>query len=146
MPDNAPMLGVFADAGFAVSRRLEGGTTEVRLEIAPTDQYRAAVDERDHLAVTTSLAPFFAPKTVAVVGASTRRGSIGGELFRNILDSDLGSSIPSTRRLRQSPACGPTPRWRTFPTLSTSLSSAFRGRRCSTRPRRRCGRARAPCA
>jgi acetate---CoA ligase (ADP-forming) len=93
MPDNAPMLGVFADAGFAVSRRLEGGTTEVRLEIAPTDQYRAAVDERDHLAVTTSLAPFFAPKTVAVVGASTRRGSIGGELFRNILDSDFDGIV-----------------------------------------------------
>jgi acetate---CoA ligase (ADP-forming) len=93
MPDNAPMLGVFADAGFAVSRRLEGGTTEVRLEIAPTDQYRAAVDERDHLAVTASLAPFFAPKTVAVIGASTRRGSIGGELFRNILDSDFDGIV-----------------------------------------------------
>ena len=34
MPGNEPMLRVFADAGFAVSRRLEGGTTEVRLEIA----------------------------------------------------------------------------------------------------------------
>ncbi len=86
MTDNRAMLGVFADAGFAVSRRLEGGTTEVRLEIVPTEVYRAAVDERDHVAVAASLAPFFAPKTVAVVGASTRRGSIGGELFRNILD------------------------------------------------------------
>ncbi|MGE5274034.1 MAG: GNAT family N-acetyltransferase [Verrucomicrobiota bacterium] len=89
MPDNEPMLRVFADAGFAVSRRLEGGTTEVRLEIAPTEEYRAAVDERDHIAVVASLAPFFKPKTVAVVGASTRRGSIGGELFRNILDSNF---------------------------------------------------------
>jgi acetate---CoA ligase (ADP-forming) len=89
MPDNEPMLRVFADAGFAVSRRLEGGTTEVRLEIAPTEQYRAAVDERDHVAVVASLVPFFRPKTVAVVGASTRRGSIGGELFRNILDSNF---------------------------------------------------------
>ena len=87
MPDNAPMLRVFADAGFAVSRRLEGGTTEVRLEIEPTESYRAAVDERDHVAVAASLAPFFAPRTVAVVGASTRRGSIGGELFRNILEA-----------------------------------------------------------
>jgi acetyl coenzyme A synthetase (ADP forming)-like protein len=93
MPDNAPMLGVFADAGFAVSRRIEGGTTEVRLEIAPTEEYRAAVDERDHLAVAASLAPFFAPKTVAVVGASTRRGSIGGELFRNILDSNFDGIV-----------------------------------------------------
>ena len=87
LPENEPMLRVFADAGFAVSRRLEGGTTEVRLGIAPTEEYRAAVDERDHVAVAASLAPFFRPRTVAVVGASTRRGSIGGELFRNILDS-----------------------------------------------------------
>jgi acetyl coenzyme A synthetase (ADP forming)-like protein len=87
MPDNIAMLRVFADAGFAVSRRLEGGTTEVRLAIEPTSDYRAAVDERDHVAVAASLRPFFAPRTVAVVGASTRRGSIGGELFRNILDS-----------------------------------------------------------
>ena len=93
MPDNAPMLRVFADAGFAVSRRIDGGTTEVRLEIVPTDQYRAAVDERDHLAVAASLAPFFTPKTVAVVGASTRRGSIGGELFRNILDSNFDGIV-----------------------------------------------------
>jgi acetyl coenzyme A synthetase (ADP forming)-like protein len=89
MPDNRAMLGVFADAGFAVSRRLEGGTTEVRLAIQPTETYRAAVDERDHVAVAASLAPFFSPRTVAVIGASTRRGSIGGELFRNILEGDF---------------------------------------------------------
>jgi acetate---CoA ligase (ADP-forming) len=87
MPDNRAMLRVFEDAGFAVSRRLEGGTSEVRLAIHPTESYRAAVDERDHVAVAASLAPFFTPRTVAVVGASTRRGSIGGELFRNILDA-----------------------------------------------------------
>jgi acetate---CoA ligase (ADP-forming) len=89
MSGNAPMLRVFADAGFAVSRSLEGGTTEVRLSIAPTQAYRDAVDERDHVAVAASLAPFFSPQTVAVVGASSRRGSIGGELFRNILDSNF---------------------------------------------------------
>ncbi len=87
MPDNTPMLRVFEAAGFDVSRRLEGGTTEVRLTIASTETYRAAVDERDHVAVAASLAPFFEPRTVSVVGASTRRGSIGGELFRNILES-----------------------------------------------------------
>jgi acetyl coenzyme A synthetase (ADP forming)-like protein len=95
MPDNRAMLNVFADAGFAVSRRLEGGTTEVRLAIQSTETYRAAVDERDHVAVAASLTPFFSPRTVAVVGASTRRGSIGGELFRNILDADfVGIAYP----------------------------------------------------
>jgi acetate---CoA ligase (ADP-forming) len=89
MPDNAAMLRVFADAGFGISRHLESGTTEVRLAIAPTETYRQAVDERDHIAVAASLEPFFKPRTVAVVGASTRRGSIGGELFRNILEADF---------------------------------------------------------
>ncbi|HZR95747.1 MAG TPA: GNAT family N-acetyltransferase, partial [Gaiellaceae bacterium] len=98
MPDNRAMLRVFEDAGFAVSRRVEGGTTEVRLEIQPTESYRAAVDERDHVAVAASLRPFFSPRTVAVVGASTRRGSIGGELFRNILDADFaGAAYPVNR-------------------------------------------------
>ena len=41
------------------------------------------------VAVAASLQPFFTPRTVAVVGASSRRGSIGGELFRNILDSNF---------------------------------------------------------
>ena len=94
MPDNSPMLRVFEDAGFEASRRLEGGTVEVRLAIAPTETYRAAVDERDHVAVAASLAPFFAPRTVAVVGAFARRGSIGGELFRNILLELLGHRVP----------------------------------------------------
>ncbi len=89
MSDNTLMLRVFEDAGFGIARRLEGGTTEVRLAIAPTATYRAAVDERDHTAVAASLSPFFSPHTVAVIGASPRRGSIGGELFRNILGSNF---------------------------------------------------------
>ncbi len=89
MPDNAPMLRVFEDAGFDVTRRLEGGTAEVQLAIGPTATYIARVDERDHVAVAASLEPFFNPRSVAVIGASTRRGSIGGELFRNILESDF---------------------------------------------------------
>ncbi len=116
MADNLAMLGVFADAGFAVSRRLEGGTTEVRLEIAPTEEYRAAVDERDHVAVAASLAPFFAPETVAVVGASTRRGSIGGELFRNILEGGfegiaypVNSKAPSVAGVRAYPSIADIP-------------------------------------
>jgi acetate---CoA ligase (ADP-forming) len=113
MPENQPMLRVFADAGFAVSRRLEGGTTEVRLSIAPTEEYRAAVDERDHVAVAASLEPFFKPKTVAVVGASTRRGSIGGELFRNILDSDFDGIVYPVN-----PTAGSVAGVRAYPSIS----------------------------
>jgi acetyl coenzyme A synthetase (ADP forming)-like protein len=95
LPDNRAMLRVFEDAGFDVTRRLDGGTVEVRLAIAPTGAYRARVDERDHVAVVASLRPFFAPRSVAVVGASSRRGTIGGELFRNILAGEFaGAAYP----------------------------------------------------
>ena len=98
LPGNAAMLGVFRDAGFEVVRELEGGEIEVRFPIAPTETFRARVDERDHVAVTASLQPFFAPRSLAVVGASRRRGSIGGELFRNVITADFeGAAYPVNR-------------------------------------------------
>jgi acetyl coenzyme A synthetase (ADP forming)-like protein len=98
MPENRAMLGVFEGAGLEVTRELDGGEFEVRFPIAPTERYRERVDERDHLAVTASLRPFFEPKSVAVIGASRRRGSIGGELFRNVLAADfVGAAYPVNR-------------------------------------------------
>lgn len=95
MPENRPMLAVFEDAGFKIARALEGGEIEVRFPIGATATYQEAVDERDHVAVTASLRPFFEPASVAVIGASRRRGSIGGELFRNILAADFtGAAFP----------------------------------------------------
>jgi acetate---CoA ligase (ADP-forming) len=97
-PGNAAMLSVFRDAGFEVQRRLEGGVVEVGFDIEPTEQYLVRVDERDHLAVSASLRLFFSPSSVAVIGASQRRGSIGGELFRNILRGDYeGVAYPVNR-------------------------------------------------
>jgi len=89
MADNRGMLGVFEAIGFELTRELAGGEIEIQFPIAPTERYEERVDERDHVAVTASLRPFFEPRSVAVVGASRRRGSIGGELFRNVLQADF---------------------------------------------------------
>ena len=105
MGSNRPMLRVFEDAGFTVSRHVEDGAVEVRLSIEPTGEYRERVDERDHVAVAASLRPFFAPRTVAVVGASSRRGSIGGELYRNVLEAGF-DGIAYPVNLRGEPVAG----------------------------------------
>jgi acetate---CoA ligase (ADP-forming) len=96
--ENSAMLGVFRDAGFAVTRAGEGGELEIRFPIASTGSYREHVAARDHVAVRASLEPFFHPRTVAVVGASKRRRSIGGELFRNILAADFAGSVYPVNR------------------------------------------------
>jgi acetyl coenzyme A synthetase (ADP forming)-like protein len=93
MPANRAMLRVFSDAGFEIGRELESGIVEVHLAIAPTETFRERVEARDHVAVSASLRPFFTPERVAVIGASRRRGSIGGELFRNILDADFTGAV-----------------------------------------------------
>jgi acetyl coenzyme A synthetase (ADP forming)-like protein len=98
LAENRGMLGVFEALGFELSRELSGGEIEIVFPIASTEQYEARVDERDHVAVTASLRPFFEPASVAVLGASRRRGSIGGELFRNILEADfVGAAYPINR-------------------------------------------------
>ncbi len=98
LADNRDMLGVFEAAGYELTRELAGGEVEVRFPIAPTERFEERVDERDHVAVRASLRPFFEPESVAVIGASRRRGSIGGELFRNILAADFqGAAYPVNR-------------------------------------------------
>jgi acetyl coenzyme A synthetase (ADP forming)-like protein len=96
---NRPMLSMFSEAGFAVAREVSAGVVEVRLDLTPTVAYRERVDERDHLAVAASLEPFFRPRSLAVIGASARRGSIGGELFRNVLNGEfVGAAYPVNPR------------------------------------------------
>jgi acetate---CoA ligase (ADP-forming) len=98
LPENRPMLGVFEAAGFEVRRAIEGGVFEVTFPIAPTPTYLERVDERDHIAAAASLRPFFAPASVAVLGASRRPESIGGQLFRNILAGEYtGVAYPVNR-------------------------------------------------
>jgi acetyl coenzyme A synthetase (ADP forming)-like protein len=98
LADNRDMLGVFSAIGFELKRELAGGEIELTFPIALTARYEERVDERDHVAVTASLRPFFEPRSVAVIGASRRHGTIGGGLFRNILQADFsGAAYPVNR-------------------------------------------------
>ncbi|HEX5468709.1 MAG TPA: GNAT family N-acetyltransferase [Gaiellaceae bacterium] len=98
LPANMAMLQVFERAGFEVSRTLAGGEVEVVFPIAPTESYRVSVETRDHQAVVASLRPFFMPASVAVAGASPRPGSIGGLVFRNIVEAGFtGAAYPVNR-------------------------------------------------
>jgi len=98
LAENRQMLSVFTGAGFDVVRELEHGEVEVSFPLASTETFQARVEERDHVAVAASLRAFFEPASVAVIGASRRRGSIGGELFRNVLDADFdGAAYPVNR-------------------------------------------------
>ena len=98
LPENRPMLRVFDDSGFEVNRTDDGEEIRVDFPIRFDERYREAVDFRDHTAVGPSLWPVLKPDSVAVVGASAREGSIGGAVFRNIVEAGYtGSVFPVNR-------------------------------------------------
>ncbi len=85
MPSNRRMLDVFRNAGFELDRSFESGNVRVAFSIEPTDASIAAVRMREHHSEAASIARILAPRSIAVVGAGRRSGSIGREVFRNLI-------------------------------------------------------------
>ncbi|WP_445152589.1 bifunctional acetate--CoA ligase family protein/GNAT family N-acetyltransferase [Baekduia sp. Peel2402] len=86
MGENRPMLHVFGNAGFGVRRASTGGIVHLALDLTPTDTLATRIDDRTHAATVLSLRALLAPRSVAVVGASAREGSVGGAIFRGIVE------------------------------------------------------------
>ncbi|MCI0486149.1 MAG: GNAT family N-acetyltransferase [Blastocatellia bacterium] len=85
MGDNRKMMDVFVRSGFEVKRRLDGGVFYVTFPITPTPQYEEQAARRAQEAATASMKVFFEPRSVAVIGAGRERGTIGSEIFHNLL-------------------------------------------------------------
>jgi acyl-CoA synthetase (NDP forming)/GNAT superfamily N-acetyltransferase len=90
LTENKAMLNVFADAGLPVERHYAEGVLELTFPLpseaaGPTlDSYLDAVAERERRAEAASLRHVLAPESVAVIGASRRRGTVGRAILDNI--------------------------------------------------------------
>ncbi len=99
LPENIAMLRVFADAGLTVTRRLDDGVVELSMPIprsaalSEPSPYLDAVAGREQRADVASLEPLFAPRSVAVVGASDRAGSVGRSILLNIRDAGFAGTL-----------------------------------------------------
>ncbi|HUZ10562.1 MAG TPA: GNAT family N-acetyltransferase [Acidimicrobiales bacterium] len=82
---NRQMLSVFLNAGFAHRTTRDHEVLRVVMDIAPTSEAIAALEERDRRAVVRSVERILRPRSVAVLGASRRPGTIGHELVRNLV-------------------------------------------------------------
>jgi acyl-CoA synthetase (NDP forming)/GNAT superfamily N-acetyltransferase len=98
LTDNALMLRVIADAGFAVDRVTERDVVLLTIPLAATPQVQQAVDARERSADVRSLRHVLAPRSVAVVGASERPGSVGGALLRSVLAGGFRGPVHPVNR------------------------------------------------
>jgi len=85
LTENHRMLRVLSEAGFVRQYTRNAEVMRVVLDIESTPEARAAADARDRTAVIRSIDRLLEPRTIAVVGAGRRRGTIGHELLRNLL-------------------------------------------------------------
>jgi len=87
LASNQAMMNVFLASGFEVRSRSSYGSVLVTFPIAETDVSSEATAARSQTAAYASMQPIFAPRSVAVVGASRRRGQLGAEILHNLLET-----------------------------------------------------------
>jgi acetyl coenzyme A synthetase (ADP forming)-like protein len=93
LPENARMLDVFRTSGFALRVRSEPGSIVVELPTELSGEARERFERREQSAAAAAVRALLHPTAVAVIGASRRRGTVGGELFHNLLSSGFPGPV-----------------------------------------------------
>jgi acetate---CoA ligase (ADP-forming) len=83
LPQNHKMIQVFRDSGFPVRTHAVPGELLFEVPTSLTPEGLERFERREQTAAVAAMRAFLAPRSVAVVGASRRRGTVGAELFHN---------------------------------------------------------------
>jgi acyl-CoA synthetase (NDP forming)/GNAT superfamily N-acetyltransferase len=99
LADNSAMLKVFADAGLPVRRRADAGIIEIDIPLpageadASLADYLDAVSRRESGSGVASLTHLLRPARIAVIGASRREDSVGGQILSNIVSAGYQGAV-----------------------------------------------------
>ena len=101
LPHNHRMAEVFRESGFAVRTRSGPDVLRVEFPTEMSDDALDRFDDRDRTAAEAAVAKFLRPGSVAVIGASRERGTVGGEIFHNLIATAFeGPVYPVNPRAR----------------------------------------------
>ncbi|MBN2187202.1 MAG: GNAT family N-acetyltransferase, partial [Dehalococcoidia bacterium] len=91
--ENREMMIVFRDYGFHVESELSGGVYHITFPIARTKRVVKKEEERERVATVTSLRSLLYPRSVAVIGASTKSGTVGQLPFQCIMENKFSGVV-----------------------------------------------------
>ncbi|MEN8237831.1 MAG: bifunctional GNAT family N-acetyltransferase/acetate--CoA ligase family protein [Actinomycetota bacterium] len=107
LADNHAMMRVFRNAGFSLKRAIDEGVYTVDIPTEESESVLEAEGKAEQISTAASLLPLFYPHSIAVIGASRNRTSIGGRLFNNIINADFQGPVypvnPKTAVVRSIP-------------------------------------------
>src|SRR6266498_3153488 len=87
------MIQVFRESGFPVDLRYELGEITVEFPTSLSPEALERFERREQTAAIAAMEAFLAPRSVAVIGASRSRGTIGGEVFHNLLVTGFNGPV-----------------------------------------------------
>ena len=93
LPANHRMVEVFRESGFPVEMRSTPDAIEVEFPTSLSPAAVARFEERERSATVAAVRSVLAPHSVAVIGASRRRGTVGGEILRNLLSAEFNGIV-----------------------------------------------------
>jgi acetyl coenzyme A synthetase (ADP forming)-like protein len=93
LPSNHKMTTVFRDSGFAAEVRRTPDVIQVEFPTSLSPEAAARFADRDRTASVAAVTSVLAPRSVVVVGASRRGGTVGGELLNNIVHGGFTGSL-----------------------------------------------------
>jgi acetyl coenzyme A synthetase (ADP forming)-like protein len=86
LPENSKMVEVFRESGFPTEIAATPGAIHVEFATSFSKDAVERFQQRDRIAAANAVGRFLAPESVAVIGASRRRGTVSGEIFHNVLE------------------------------------------------------------
>jgi acetyl coenzyme A synthetase (ADP forming)-like protein len=93
LPQNHQMIKVFRDSGFPVKTHTIPGVILIEFPTSLSPEALEQFERREQVAATAAMDAFLAPRSVAVIGASRRRGTVSGELFHNLLAAGFNGPV-----------------------------------------------------
>lgn len=93
LPENHLMLEVFRESGFGITMQSQPGEIMVEFPTSMTPEALARFEQRDQIAAVNAVRSMLQPRSIAVIGASRSRGTIGGEVFHNLMDGDFNGPV-----------------------------------------------------
>jgi len=93
LAENQQMISVFRDYGFHFTSKLAVGVEQVTIPITRTRRVIRKEDERECVSTLSSLRYLMSPRSIAVIGASRNKGTLGQLVFQAILQGGFSGVV-----------------------------------------------------
>jgi predicted CoA-binding protein/GNAT superfamily N-acetyltransferase len=93
LPENHQMLTMFRESGFTIRMRTAPGEIQVQFPTELSPEALERFERREWTSAVNAVRGFFEAGSVAVIGASRQRGTIGGETLHNMLSYGFRGTV-----------------------------------------------------